>query len=291
MTSYLDIECLATVWLWQDRIPRGEVTLVAGEGGAGKGLLCIDLAARVSAGLPMPFGTGAAEPAAVVMVTPEDDLSETVAWRLRAAGAALGNVHDLTLTETGAPFALSADATHDGSIAQLRALVDETAARLVIIDPLMATVAYGSISTNIGARRIMGPLQRLAKETGCSVVMTHHTVKSGAIAGSKGLLDAARVVYRVRKDKENPAVRVMALEKSNVLGDTEDVRYTLAGEGTETRVAWLDREELASRRTAWREQATPDAPPVPRIVPGHGYNEDPALLAARRRLAATRRAQ
>ena len=256
MTAYSDIEALPTVWLWQDRIPRGEVTLVAGEGGAGKGQLCCDLAARVSSGRGMPFGDDDGEPAAVIMVTPEDDLSETVAWRLRAASADLSRVHDLTLTDSGTPFALSADSTHEGSIATLRAAVDDLGARLVVVDPLMACIGWGSITTNMGARRVMAPLQRLAKETGAAVVLTHHTVKSGAIAGSKGLLDAARVVYRVHRDKENPAVRVMSLEKSNVLGATEDVRYLISGDGHDTCVSWLGRDELAARRTAWRTEGS-----------------------------------
>jgi RecA-family ATPase len=259
VTAYDEIEALPTVWMWEHRIPRGEVTLVAGEGGCGKGQLAVDLAARVSTGRGMPFGGTKTDPAAVIMVTPEDDLSETVAWRLRAAQADLGRVHDLTLTEHGAPFALSADSKHDGSIAQLRQAVDELGARLVVIDPLMACIAFGTIATNLGARRVIAPLQRLAKETGCAVLMTHHTVKSGAIAGSKGLLDAARVVYRVAKDRENPAIRVLSLEKSNVLGATDDVRYLLTGEGHDTRVTWLSRDEIAARRKSWREGGTQDA--------------------------------
>jgi putative DNA primase/helicase len=268
VTAYNEIEALPTEWLWAGRIPSGEVTLVAGQGGSGKGLLAVDLAARVSRGLPMPFTEDASEPQNVVLITPEDDTAETVSWRLRAAGADLSRVHDLTLTEHGSPFVLSADATHDGSIAQLREAVDELGARLVVNDPLMATIAYGTISTNLGARRVMALLQRLAKETGCSVLMSHHLVKSGKVGGSQGLVDAARILYRVHRDKENPAIRVMSIEKSNVLGDVDDVRYLLAGEGHDTRVVWLSRDELEARRTAWRTpagtQALIDAAPTSR---------------------------
>jgi hypothetical protein len=52
------------------------------------------------------------------------------------------------------------------------------------------------------------------------------------------------VVYRVGKDKENTAIGVMSLEKTNVLGATDDFLYLLTGEGHDTRVTWLSRDEL-----------------------------------------------
>lgn len=254
-TSYADIAPMETLWLWRERIPLGEVTLIAGEGGVSKGLTLVDLAARVSTGRPMPGEDEGCEPGSVVMITPEDDLQETVAHRLRAQGADLTRIHDLTYLPGGSPFELSAAERKPGDVAHLRAAIDAIGdVRLVVIDPMMATVAYGSVATNLGARRLVTPLQRMAKETGVAVVVSHHTVKSGAIAGSKGLIDALRVVYRIARDPENPAFRVMSLEKSNVLGATEDLRYTLAGEGHSTRVEWVDRDEMESRRTAWRER-------------------------------------
>jgi len=41
-------------WLWPSRIPLGKLTLLIGDPGTGKSLLAADLAARVSAGLPLP---------------------------------------------------------------------------------------------------------------------------------------------------------------------------------------------------------------------------------------------
>jgi hypothetical protein len=108
-----------------------------------------------------------------------------------------------------------------------------------------------------GRGRIIAPLQRLAKETGCALILTHHTVASGKVAGSKGLTDAARLVYVAKKDRENPGIRVLAIDKGN--GPPADaVRYTIHGDGADTFIRWLDRDELAARRTAWRA-----AEPVP----------------------------
>jgi KaiC/GvpD/RAD55 family RecA-like ATPase len=259
--SYAEIEALETEWLWEQRIPRGEVTLIAGEGAVGKGQLLCDLAARVSQGWPMPLCEDGSDPGSVILVTPEDDPNETMAWRLRAAGADLARTFDLTMLESGAPFELP------GSVAPLRALIEELKdtghnPRLVVIDPLMAAISR-PISTNLAARRVIAPLMRMAKETGVAVVMVHHTVKSGQIAGSKGLTDVLRYAYTVKKDPENEAIRVIHLQKGNNVPDPEDTRYTLTdGPHGAPRVVWLSRDELAGRRKAWRTAAGGSAAPM-----------------------------
>lgn len=289
MTSYAQIDRQSTMFLTftqpvlNGRIPRGEVTIIAGEGGAGKGQMgvwmCVDQALQGHH---------------VILVTPEDNLQATVRPRLEATVRAIvpgctdacvaevmSRVHDMTFTRSGAPFELSADGKHEGSIGQLRELVDNPtldgenpdpfyegpACRLVVIDPLMACLAFGSIASNLGARRVMAPMQRLTTETGCALILTHHTVKAGTVAGNKGLTDAARLVYRAKRDRENPGIRVLEIEKSNLLPDSDPVRYTIHGDGADTFIRWLDREQLMMRRTSWREEATivrlPDPEPEP----------------------------
>jgi hypothetical protein len=284
MTSYAQIDRQATLFLTftqpvlNGRIPRGEVTLLAGEGGAGKGQICVWMAVDQ-----------ALQGHHVILVTPEDNLQATVRPRLEAtlealapghtpalAAEVLGRVHDMTFTRSGAPFELSADGRHEGSIGQLRELVDNPTldgdspdpgydgppCRLVVIDPLLACLAFGSIASNQGARRVFAPLTRIATETGCGLVLTHHTVASGKVAGSKGLTDAARLVYRAKRDRENPGIRVLEIDKGN--GPPADpVRFTIFGDGADTYVRWLDREELMMRRTAWRSVPEPVTVPEP----------------------------
>ena len=260
--SYAEIPELPTLWLWDQRIPRGDVTLLFGEGAVGKGRMLCDLIAKVTTGAPMPLCAEGSDPGSVIVVQPEDDPNEQVAPRLRAAGADLGRVYDLTRLDGGSRFKLSADAKHEGSLPQLRALIDELEEsgrnpRMVIIDPLAAVLGWGTITTNQGARRVVEPLQDLAKETGIAIVVVAHTVKSGALQGSAGLPQALRLVYRVSRDKDNPALRVLSVEKANNLGATEDLRYTVVDDEHGTRVVWLDRAEMDRRRTAWRQQDRP----------------------------------
>jgi hypothetical protein len=49
-----DVEPTGINWLWPGRIPLGHVTLLVSDPGAGKSLLALDIAARVSRGAPWP---------------------------------------------------------------------------------------------------------------------------------------------------------------------------------------------------------------------------------------------
>jgi AAA domain len=49
-----DIEPTNVGWLWPGRIPLGYVTLLVSDPGAGKSLVALDIAARVTTGKPWP---------------------------------------------------------------------------------------------------------------------------------------------------------------------------------------------------------------------------------------------
>ena len=46
-------------WLWEPYLPRGKLVVLDGDPGTGKSFVALDLAARVSAGLPVPGGAAA----------------------------------------------------------------------------------------------------------------------------------------------------------------------------------------------------------------------------------------
>ena len=267
-TSFADVEPLQIEYLLEGhpRIPRGDVTLVFGEGSVGKGrMICSFIAEVVNSG-----GT-------VITVLPEDHLNEEAAPRMRAAAGVsdLSKVIDMTRLPGGARFKLSADTRHDGDAGLLRQAIGELAGeghdvRLVVIDPLAACVGWGSINTNAGARRLVEPLQDLAQSTGVSVIVVAHSVKSGVLQGSAGLSQALRLVYRVSKDPANPMLRVLHAEKANNLV-AEDLRFTVEqDELGRVRVVWLDRREMDRRNKSWRTPPSPAVVPAPAVRPGHG---------------------
>src|SRR5579872_6305829 len=78
-------------WLWPKRIPIGKLSILDGDPGSGKSLICVEIGARLTRGEPMPGSTVALR-GGVVLLTAEDDLGDTVVPRLIAAGADLSRI-------------------------------------------------------------------------------------------------------------------------------------------------------------------------------------------------------
>src|SRR5262249_34355637 len=71
--------------LWQNRLARGKLTLLAGEPGIGKSQTVIDIIARISNGGFWPDG-GRAPLGSSVILSAEDSANDTLRPRLEAAG-------------------------------------------------------------------------------------------------------------------------------------------------------------------------------------------------------------
>ena len=254
--NYAEIQPVEPEWLLPGWVQLGGVTYVAGDGGVGKSFLTADWAARVTRGLPMPgSGDEAPMPAgSVILVSAEDDPNMSMSYRLRSAGADLSRVYDMTddfiLPSRNSP----------GSLPGLREDVNEIGdVRLIVIDPLAAVAGIPITSGNVNIRRyISKPLERFARDTGIAVVVIHHTVKSGRTAGSKAITDAARQVLRITRSSQDERIRVIEVDKTNVVSDSGGaIAYTLASSGTDTHVEYLalpDSPESAPREPSTREK-------------------------------------
>jgi RecA-family ATPase len=240
MQAYSDIPPETPDWLWEGRIPRAFACLVAGDGGIGKGYLMCDLAARHTRGDTMPDGTPGRGPGWAITITPEDDQRKVMSWRLRAAKADLGRVFDMTGL-VGNRFKLPAGIPelYKGISAARRSTGLQNG--MVLIDPLAAVSSIGLTSSNIKLRvELMEPLETVAADTGVALIINGHTVKSGAIAGSVALQQAARMVLRVSRDKGDTRIRRIHVDKSNIsTDDVPDVAYTLVKDEPAGYVEWL----------------------------------------------------
>src|SRR4029077_5618071 len=82
----------AIQWLWPDRFALGKLGLLVGLPDEGKGQIIADMASRVTRGDLWPCNEGRAPQGNVVLLSAEDDNSDTIVPRLRAADADLDRV-------------------------------------------------------------------------------------------------------------------------------------------------------------------------------------------------------
>jgi putative DNA primase/helicase len=235
-------------WIWKGRIPQGKQTVLDGDPGLGKSLLSLDLAARVSQGRAMPDGSRGDLLSArgVVIVSAEDDPSDTIRPRLEAAGANLSRIGLLTAV-------LDADGEsrppHLGDIDILRSVIQEMDAGLVIIDPLMAHLPNDRDShRDQDIRRTLAPLSILANETGVAILVVRHLNKTASGnpiyrgGGSIGIIGAARSGLLVAPDPDDAEgqVRVLASTKCNLSAPSPSLRYRVVEQKTGVpKIEWL----------------------------------------------------
>jgi predicted ATP-dependent serine protease len=205
-------------WLWDGRVPFGKVTLLDGEPGSGKSLLAIDLAARVSRGLPMPLErVQNSPPANVVIYNDDDNLADTVRPRLEAAGADLTRVRSVDCEISAAD-------------------VQDLRPALIVLDPLST---YLCRESSVPPRQIVKNVTRLARESGAAVLAVQYLPKNGFWAGE--IYDASRAVLHLSTIGHG-RYRV-AVTKSNLqaLTDVPPLVYHLETTATAVKLAgWAD---------------------------------------------------
>ncbi|MHB8862740.1 MAG: AAA family ATPase [Pirellulaceae bacterium] len=239
-----DSICLADVtterleWLWPGRIPLGKFTLLTGDPGLGKSVLTLDMTARITTGKPWPDAPGVPQRiGAVIILSSEDDLADTIKPRLEVAGAdvskvvAMRNVirrHSSTGEEEPSPFAINTD------MDVLRDKLEELGdCRLVIFDPISAF--YGDINAHVNAevRRAMSPLVELANDLKVAVVGIDHMCKDEKrkavhrSLGSVGIIAQARSAWAVARHPKNNTRNLLLPLKANLAQCSDGLAYTV----------------------------------------------------------------
>ncbi len=191
----------------------------------------------------MPDSTASdlCEPAGVVILSAEDDLSDTIRPRLEAAGADLARIVALTAVNTG-------DNTRLPMLSDLDAIkhaIAQVNARLVIIDPLMAYLSSKIDSyRDQDIRRSLAPLAALAAETGVAVLVIRHLNKNGSGnalyrgGGSIGIIGAARSGLLVAKDPEDEGRQILAVIKANLAKRAPSLAYRILATNEIPYLSW-----------------------------------------------------
>lgn len=201
-----DIPPISVDWVWPHWLPRGKITIVAGQPGAGKTTLLLSTIAVITNGHlePSRFPDGSCTPVGNVIIwTGEDGIEDTLVPRLIAAGANLSRVHIVRgAFDNGQRRAF--DFATD--IPKLRdAVVEMGNVVLILIDSIVQAVS-GDSNKNSAVRRSLEPLVDLAQEFSSAIVGITHVNKASKgkepldrVNGSLAYVAVARMVWLVAK--------------------------------------------------------------------------------------------
>jgi hypothetical protein len=218
-------------WLWEDRIPAGELTLTPGRGGIGKSTFHAWIIAHLTCGTltGVHFGT----PKPCVIAASEDSWDRTIVPRLIAADADMDLVYRVDIvTETNEVVSISLPCDVEGLTGEITGI----GAALLSVDPVMSVLS-NTLDTHKDreVRQALEPLGRLADRTGCVVLGNAHFNKSSGndplslIMGSAAFGNVARAALGFARDTEAEDESCVISQVKNNLGrlDLPSLRYRI----------------------------------------------------------------
>ena len=217
LTSMNMVESRKQEFMDDDRlIPIGAPTLFVGKGGEGKSSLALDYVARISNGTLEGRYLGL--PRNVVLISHEDDPATQLKPRLVAAGAKLDCVHMVKVCNEFEGIVAHDVPTLTRDMALIREAVEETAAALIVVDPLSSTIE-GNLDKVQDVRRALNPLAQLAQDYNLAMICIAHTRKgqsslSDATSGSHAFRDVARSLMMFARDSET-GNRIVTVDKAS----------------------------------------------------------------------------
>lgn len=234
-------------WLVTDMIPMNTVTLLYGDGGTGKSLIALQLAASTAIGRPWLNTTPITGP--IVYLSAEDDRAELhrrLADIARSHNVTVPDLAGITIADlAGKDALLAAIGKKDGIVRPaalfelINAKVATIAPRLVIVDTL-ADAYPGNENDRAQVRQFIGLMRRVAITHRCAVLLLAHPSLTGINTGTGASGSTAwnnsvrsRLYFERIKDTNgheyNPDARRLKVMKSNY-GRT----------GSEITVTWRD---------------------------------------------------
>jgi hypothetical protein len=265
VTPFGEIERERFDWRWRGYLAGGKLHLVESDPGNGKSTVMFDVAARLSTGADWPDGTPNGVAGVTLICSVEDGPADTIRPRLEYAGADLSKVFFVHRDELNPMFTIPDD------LGALRDLIVATGASLVIIDPLNGFLSEKADSFNDQkVRTALTPLAVLAAQTGAAIVVIRHLRKGDGSAlyrgaGSIGIAGAARFVYHVGIDPDDPDLRVFAPGKRNIGAAPPAMTFRFAAVPSDpdvATIAWAGKSNHTAEDLAASDVDKADANPI-----------------------------
>ena len=230
----------AIAWLWENKIPLGMLSLIAGLAGVGKSFLTVFMTAVITNGWKWPDGTPS-EQGSVLFFYGEEGIADTYKKRFRANGADQSKIVFLD----GVELVNDNDECSEAGITLqmvdvIERAIHDTAektglpVKMVVIDPISNYWGDKKENSNAEVRSVLKPLQHLAEKTGVAFVLIQHVGKADKehaqqkVLGSTGIVAACRSVWGVFIDPDDNTKRVFAPLKVNCGYNHTAVSYRIA---------------------------------------------------------------
>lgn len=211
----LDMAPVGTPFLFKDVFPQGILAVISATGGTGKSLVCLQLAYSLASGEELLGLFSPVAPRKVMYLQGEDPVIQTRTrlhhigqkWPVSLEKRALLKENLLVFSAPAAPLFSVVDGRVVPSEAYKRLQWTVTAERpaLVILDPLSRWSGL-SETNNSRTTAAVTLLEGLVKPHGGSILLAHHTTKSGSKSlgalsarGASALVDGSRLVISMTR--------------------------------------------------------------------------------------------
>ncbi|HBA69676.1 MAG TPA: hypothetical protein DCZ40_10025 [Lachnospiraceae bacterium] len=186
VTKMSEIKEQPVKWLWYPYIPFGKLTVIHGAPDSGKTMFACRLMAACTNQINLEE-MEKRSPGNVLYFTADDDLSDMVRPRLIEAGADLSRVF---VVNDMLPFTLADDS--------IEKLIEDFDIQVMIVDPIQEYLeyeVYGDEPELIYP--IILKLERIAKHTGCAILVTAYSDGRGGKNGDRWKFDFAEKISSV----------------------------------------------------------------------------------------------
>jgi len=217
-----EVELKPIRWLWHHVFPADKVSLLVGDGGAGKSYFANYLASRITTGRDWIDPEGKQPIGKVVIITTEDGVADTI----KARAALMETDQKKLIIIDGISEGISKDVRSlticDNLALVEKAIIETGDVRLLVFDPI--TEFLGSIDDHRAGptRSALAPLTTLAEKYRLSILIISHLNKDDAkkliyrTTGSQSYVNMARAVWAIAEDDEAEDRRFLIPVKQNL---------------------------------------------------------------------------